>query len=40
MVKKYKATLQVRQKQFNIPNNKYLKFLIYNNPSFATTNSA
>ena len=36
---KSKTTLKLRQKQFNILNSKYLKLLIYNNPSFTTTNS-
>ena len=35
---KCKTTHKLRQKQFNILNHKYRKFLIYNNPSFATTN--
>ena len=37
---KCKTTLKLRQKQFNILNSKYLKLLIYNNPSFTTTKSA
>ena len=37
---KCKTTHKLHQKQFNILNNKYWKFLIYNNPSFATTNFA
>ena len=37
---KSKSALKLRQKQFNILNNKYSKFLINNNPSFATTKPA
>ena len=37
---KCKTTHELHQKQFNILNDKYWKFLIYNNPSFATTNFA
>ena len=29
---KYKTTHKLRQKQFNILNDEYWKFLIYNNP--------
>ena len=35
---KCKTALKLLQKQFNILNSEYSKFLIYNNPSFATTN--
>ena len=35
---KRKTTLKLNQKQFNILTSEYSKFLIYNNPSFATTN--
>ena len=37
---KCKATLKLHQKQFNILTSEYLKFLTYNNPSFAITSSA
>ena len=37
---KWKTTYKVRQKQFNILNDEYWKFVIYNNHSFATTNFA
>ena len=37
---KSKSALKLRRKQFNILNNKYSKFLINNNPSFAKTKSA
>ena len=37
---KCKTTLKLHQKQFNILTSEYSKFLIFNNPSFATTNSA
>ena len=37
---KCKTTHKLRQKQFNILNDEYWKLLIYNNPSFATTNFA
>ena len=37
---KSKTTHKLCQKQFNILNDEYWKFLIYNNPSFATTNFA
>ena len=37
---KCKTALELRQKQFNNLNSEYLKFLIYDNPSFATTKSA
>ena len=33
---KCKTTLKLHQKQFNILTSEYSKFLIYNNPSFAT----
>ena len=33
-----KTTRKLRQKQFNVLNDEYWKFLIYNNPSFAKTN--
>ena len=36
---KYKTIVKLRQKQFNIINSKYSKFLIYNNHSFAIKNS-
>ena len=36
---KCKTVLKLRQKQFNILNSEYSKYLIYNNPSFAATNS-
>ena len=35
---KCKTTYKHRQKQFNILNYEYWKFLIYNNPSFTTRN--
>ena len=35
---KCKTTHKLRQKQFNILNDEYWKFLIYNNLSFTTTN--
>ena len=34
------TTNKLRQKQFNILNDEHWKFLVYNNPSFATTNYA
>ena len=37
---KCKTTHKLRQKQFDVLNDEYWKFLIYNNPSFATTNFA
>ena len=37
---KCKTTPKLHQKQFNILISKYSKFLIYNNPSFTTTNYA
>ena len=37
---KCKTVLKLCQKQFNILNSEYSKFLIYHNPSFATTKSA
>ena len=37
---KCKAIHKLRQKQFNILSDEYWKLLIYNNPSFATTNFA
>ena len=37
---KCKTTHKLRQKQFNILNDEYWKFLIYNNPSFAITKFA
>ena len=37
---KSKTIDKLRQKQFNILNDEYWKFFIYNNPSFATTNFA
>ena len=35
-----KATHNLHQKQFNILNDEYWKFLIENNPSYTTTNFA
>ena len=37
---KCKTIHKLHQKQFNIINDKYWKFLAYNDPSFATTNFA
>ena len=37
---KSKTTHKLRQKQFDILNDEYWKFLIYNNPSFATVKFA
>ena len=37
---KYKTTLKLHQKQFNILTSEYSKFLIHNNPSFASRNFA
>ena len=37
---KCKTTHKLHRKQFNVLNDEYWKFFIYNNPSFATTNFA